>query len=58
MQVIVKGRYVANVDLLHAYWSVHVHPVNYPTLGLKWHFSGHKHVTCLVGTQKRDRLLI
>lgn len=56
--MIVKGRYVANVDLRHAYWSVHVHPVNYPTLGLKWHFSGHKHVTCLVGTQKRDRLLI
>lgn len=51
MQVIVKGRYVANVDLRHAYWSVHVHPVNYPTLG-------HKHVTYLVGTQKRDRLLI
>ena len=36
------GYYMCKVDCASAYRSVKVHKSNYPTLGLKWHFSGNR----------------
>ena len=40
--------FFAKLDLVNAYRSVKIHPLNYKATGLKWRFNNDKHFSYLI----------